>query len=336
MLPKYPDPLVVQMLREHKAQILAEEESTMRAMADRWVRMESALEAQMIAAASEIQKALAEGKVPSVQLVRQYEQYANLVYQAHAELQGFIQYASDTIVQSQEQLARLGIDHAAEAIRSVYSLAGVIGARFGVLPRDAIQMMIGLTGDGSPLDLYLRRIYGDATDGLTQALIDGLAKGLNPLEIARQMQEGFGMGLNHALNTARTETLRSYRVASLEQYQSSGVVRGWKRLAAHDERTCAGCLFTEGEFYTNKEAFQEHNQGRCTAVPVVEGVAEPTWVSGKDWFLQQTDELQASILGQGRFEAWKGGASLDAMVTRVYDPVWGESFIPTPVGELAK
>jgi SPP1 gp7 family putative phage head morphogenesis protein len=334
MLPNYPEPLVVQVLREHKIQILAQEENSMREMAERWMRMEAALESDMIAAATEIDLLRQAGKVVDVALLHRYDRYARLVYQSHAELRTFIQFASGSIGQSQERLAGLGIDHAAEAIRSVYSQAGVIGARFDILPRDALQTLIGYAADGTPLDQYLRRIYGDATDGLTQALIDGLAKGLNPVEVARQMRDGFGMGLNHALNTARTESLRAYRAASLEQYRSSGVVSGWKRLAAHDERTCAGCLFSEGEFYPNEDAFQEHNQGRCTMVPVVEGVDEPTWVSGQDWFLQQPEEAQVSILGQARFEAWKGGSSLDKMVTRVYDPVWGASFIPTPVGAL--
>lgn len=334
MLPNYPDPLVVQVLREHKAQLLAQEENTMRAMADRWVRMEETLESQMIALAAEIAQAQETGTVVDAALLRRYDRYSKLVYQAHAEMNRFIKFADGTINQSQENLVGLGIDHAAEAIRSVYSEAGVIGARFDILPRNALQALVGLAGDGTPLDQYLRRIYGDATDGLTQALIDGLAKGLNPVEIARQMRDGFGMGLNHALNTARTETLRAYREASREQYRSSGVVSGWKRLALHDGRACAGCLFTEGEFYENEVAFQEHNQGRCMLVPAVEGIEVPTWVSGKDWFLQQSDEVQASILGQGRFEAWKGGASLEKMVTRVYDPVWGASFIPTPVGNL--
>lgn len=328
------DPLVVQVLRQHKAEILIQEESVMREMAKRWARMEASLEAQMIAVAAEIQKTMAAGQMVDVALLYKYERYSKLVYQAQLEMNVYIKFADVTIGQSQERLVGLGIDHAVEAIRSVYSQAGVIGVGFNILPKSALEMMIGLAGNGSPLFQYLQNIYGDSVVGLTQALIDGLAEGLDPFDIAKNMRDGFGMGLNSAINTARTETLRAYRAASLDQYRSSGVVSGWKRLAAHDDRTCAGCLFTEGEFYLNEEDFQEHNQGRCSAVPVVMGVDEPTWTSGKDWFLQQNDETQAGILGQGRFEAWKKGTGLDDMVTRKVDPVWGASFVPTPISQL--
>jgi len=307
----------------------------MRSMAEEWVRMELALEAEMMALVAEIEQARLAGKVVDAAAIRQYERYTRLVYQAHGELANYIQYADGTISAYQGELAGQGAAHAAEAIRAVYSQAGVIGEHFDILPVDALKAMIGLAGDGTPLDQYLRRIYGDATDGMMQALIDGIARGLNPVEVARMMRDGFGVGMSHALNTARTESLRAYRAASLEQYRSSGVVMGWKRLAAHDQRTCAGCLFTEGEFYASEEDFQEHNQGRCTAVPVVKGIDEPTWLSGQDWFLRQSDDVQASILGQARFEAWKGGADLDEMVTRVSDPVWGASFVPTPVERLS-
>lgn len=335
MLPNNPpDPLVVQVMRAHKADILAQEDAIMRSMADRWVRMEQSLEAQMAALAAEIQASLKKGQVPTAALIRQHERYANLVYQAHAEMKQYIKYADGTISDYQASSIEQGINHAKDAIQAVYQQAGVIGDYFDILPKDALQTMIGLAGDGTPLDQYLRRIYGDATDGLTQALIDGLAQGQNPIKIAEGMRDGFGMGLDHALNTARTESLRAYQSASLEQYRESGVVRGWKRLTRHDEKTCAGCLFSEGEFFGNEAQFEEHNQGRCMAVPCVEGIEDPSWTSGKDWFETQSEEIQQSILGPGRYEAWQNGASLDKMVKRVSDPVWGGAFVPTPVEEL--
>lgn len=329
------DPLVVQVLREHKQAILAQEQSVMEDMARRWVQMERRLDAQFTALAAEADQLRQAGQVINQAKLMEMERYQQLLFQAHAQMNGYIGFADQTIRDYQESLASQGIENAAEAIRAVYSQAGVIGAQFNTLPVGALEAIIGMAGDGTPLDQYLRRIYGDATDGLTQALIDGLARGLNPVKTAREMTDGFGMGLNHALNTARTESLRAYRTASQRQYVESGVVTGWKRLAAHDERTCAGCLFTEGDFYQNEDEFEEHNQGRCTPVPCVMGVDAPSWQSGQDWFLEQSDETQASILGQGRFDAWKGGADLNKMATRVYDPVWGGAFVPTPVDQLA-
>lgn len=328
------DPLVVQVLRNAKAALAAYEDHAMYTMATAWIRMEQALEAEMSSLASEIAVLQKAGRVADAAMIRQHERTTRLVYQAHAEMMRYITYASGEISGLQEQFAERGLLHAADAIRAAYTEAGVIGEAFDILPVGAINAMIGLAGDGSPLEQYLRTIYDTATGGMLDALVDGVAKGLNPIEIAREMRDGFGIGLQHAINTARTESLRAYRFASQEQYRASGVVLGWKRLAAHDERTCAGCLFTEGEFYPNEQAFQEHNQGRCTLVPVVMGTEEPNWMNGQAWFLMQPEDVQMSILGQGRFEAWKNGVNLDAMVTRRNDPVWGESFVPTPVEQL--
>jgi len=140
------------------------------------------------------------------------------------------------------------------------------------------------------------------------------------------------MGLQQAMNTARTETLRAYREASLMQYRNSGVVSGYRRMSARDDRVCPGCLFTDGMLVEDLFSFYEHNQGRCTAVPVVigaEGASE--FENGTEWFLRQDEETQRSILGAGRYEAWQEGARLEDMATLEMDPTWGGAYVPTPV-----
>jgi SPP1 gp7 family putative phage head morphogenesis protein len=329
------DPLVVEVARAQQSAILAREESVLRGMAERWLRVEQALAAEMTATAAEIAALEASGQPVSAALIRMNERYTRLVYQAHAELSRYVQYAGGQVSAYQAALAAQGVADAAEAIKAVFDGAGIVGAQWDRLPVEAVNMMIGMAGDGTPLEQYLRSIYASSTDGMTQALINGIAQGLNPVETARLMRDGFGMGLNQALNTARTESLRAYRMASLEQYRHSGVVQGWKRVAKHDERTCAGCLFSEGEVYPVAQHFQEHNNGRCTLIPWVTGMEEPSWQTGQAWFQTQDQGTQMSILGSGRYAAWQNGTPLGEMVKRRNDPVWGESFVPTPVAELA-
>lgn len=330
------EPLVVRVMREHKDAILAGEDRAMAEMAGQWLRLEQMLDAQIAELAREVADLAAKKQLPSQAQLMRMERYKKLIFQLRAESGKYAQWADGFVTTYQGQLAEKGLTHAAEAIKAAFADAGGIGAHFDVLHVNAIEAMIGLAGDGSPLAKYLRQIHGEAANGITQALIDGVTMGIHPTKIAEMMRDGLGMGLQTAMNTARTESLRAYRQASLMQYDASGVVSGYKRISAHDERVCAGCLFTEGEIYSDLSQFSEHNQGRCTAVPVLEGISEPNWITGQDWFVQQDESTQASILGPGRFEAWKNGASLDQMVTRIEDPTWGGAFVPTPVGELGQ
>ncbi|RLD07703.1 MAG: hypothetical protein DRI32_00430 [Chloroflexi bacterium] len=330
MFPNPTEPLVVRTLRAHRLDIMAREAGVMQSLAQAWLDVENSLRAEMQILAMEAQ---AVGKVSAVRLAKM-ERYGRLLAQAEARHQVFVDAASVTIGDYQTELARRGLDHAVEATRAVYIGGGQIGPVFDILPVDAIESLIGVTADGTPLNVYLQERYPQAVNGVTRALIDGVAMGIEPIEIAKNMMDAFGVSYKTAINMARTEPLRVYRASSQMQYEASGVVRGWKRLSAHDSRVCAGCLFTEGEFYDNLHEFEEHNQGRCTPVPVVIGVNEPSWVSGGDWFVLQDEETQRSILGDGRYQAWQDGTSLDAMVKRVSDPVWGGSFIPTPLSEI--
>jgi hypothetical protein len=213
----------------------------------------------------------------------------------------------------------------------VYTGAGVIGAHFNVLNAGAVEAMIGLAGDGKPLMNYLSDIYPTSVDGITNTLVDGVVQGWGAEKLGRELRDSFGMGLQQAMNTGRTEGLRAYRSASLMEYKESGVVSGYKRLSAHDERVCAGCLFMDGREVEGLELFDEHNKGRCTAVPCVEGLEKPEWTAGTEWFEGQNESVQESILGMGNFESWKNGAALDEMVLRREDPVWGGSYVARSV-----
>jgi hypothetical protein len=328
-----PDPLVVQIMREHKAAILAQEESAMQEMASRWLQIEQALRSEMETLALEVARMAEGGLVINRAVVIRLERMQRLLYQIRAQTGQYTQWADEVITGWQSALAELGLSDAADGILSVLHEFQIV-AQFDRLPISAVESMIGLAGDGSPLARYLQAVHPTAADGVMDALINGVAQGVHPMTIAEQMANGLGMGLQQTMNTARTETLRAYRNASLMQYDASGLVVGYKRISARDERVCAGCLFTDGMLIEDLSAFDEHNQGRCSMIPVLKDGAEPNWQSPYDWFEGQSATTQESILGSGRFEAWQNGASLESMVTRIEDPIWGGAYVPTPVGEL--
>ena len=335
-LPPSNDPEVVQVIRKHKAALLLRERAQMRGMAKAWLEIEAALEGHISALTLEIQAMIEAGQSVSQAKILRLQRYRSLLAQTRVEISKYVEYASDLITSGQAELTQLAIQHAAEAIQVSYQAAGLVGASFDVLPVSAVEAMVGLAGDGSTLKTYLKQVYPNAAEGMTKALIDGIARGKNPRVTAQAMRDGLGLGLNQALNVARTEQLRVYRETSRMQYESSGVVEGYKRISARDERVCAACLMADdGTIYPLTQPFEEHPQGRCTMVPVVSGLEEVTWTSGAEWFESQTPAVQETILGQGHYEAWQEGQfTLTELVTRRYDETWGGSLVVTPLNKL--
>jgi len=327
-----PDPEVVRFLRQQKQALLMKEQSQMRAMAKRWLQVEQALQSEMEALAAELSKS----NMVTEAMVLKHDRYVKLLYQARAETAKFNDFAETSITKVQAELSKQGIQDAVKALKIIHNEAGVVIPGFDVLPVRSLEIMFGYAANGSPLRNLLSRAYPEAVSGLTDALVKGLALGKHPTDVGRKMAEEFGVGLDKALTVARTETLRSYRMGNFEQYRESGLVSGYKRLAAHDSRVCPGCLFRDGELIDSLDGeFDEHPNGRCTAVPVVIGIPAAKWESGVKWFAGQPEATQREILGSQRFDAWKSGVDLKDMSKFVNDPTWGGSYVPTPVGELA-
>ncbi|HOG48202.1 MAG TPA: hypothetical protein PLJ35_19390 [Anaerolineae bacterium] len=296
------EPLVVQIMRRFKAQLLAREAQEMRAMAKAWRGVERALEAQLEALAKELAAEKAAGLEGSQWRLFEKERYQALLRQTRHEINKYIADAERAIADEQAELAALGVQHADAALA-----ASGVHASFSRLPVEAVENMVAMTREGAPLHELLSRTWPDAVEGMTTALVRGTALGWNPRKTAREMRDGLASGLNRVLCIARTEQLRAYREASRAEYAASGVVKGYRRLAAHDSRTCVACLLLDGQFSTLDTALDDHPNGRCAMVPVVDGMPDVTWQTGREWLEGQDAETQRAIMGPGRYDAWREG-----------------------------
>lgn len=320
-----PEPEVIAAMRRFRTQLADRDEAALRTLARRWAQLERALESQIALLAEEAAKRRAAGEAISRDMVRRWGRYERLLAQLQSEATRFIGDASQEISAEQRALALLGLQHGASLVWTLEP--GAMGA-FDVLPVQTLEYMIGLVGDGSPLRSYLAKVYPQAAESMMDALVKGLGLGWGAERIAREMRNAATVGLRTAMNTARTETLRVYRQASLTQYQASGMVDGYVRLAAKSTRTCAACLFMDGKWFPLSTPFEEHNQGRCTPVPALRGKeASRSWTTGTEWFEEQSPDRQKQILGPGLFNAWKAGKiGLSDIPVLHEDLTWGNSW----------
>ena len=306
-------------------------------MVRRWRSVEVALQAQIENMAQFAATEAAAGRALTQQALLTMDRYQSLLRQTNAEIGRYGAWAERAITSEQASLAALGLTQATELV-GISAEAAQIAGTFSRLPVQAVEQMVGLAGDGTPLGKLLAQAWPDAVAGLTDELVTGIALGRNPRVIAQRMiDNGLATGLQRAMTIARTEQLRAYRQASLMQYQASRVVKSYKRISAHDSRVCIGCLVMDGVEYALEVEFEAHPQCRCSLIPVLAGANNVTWQSGEDWLTAQSEKTQLAIMGPQRLALWKDGRVKWAdMATVNENSTWGNSIVPTPVRELIK
>ena len=324
-------PLVVDVVQSHRAALLARESTALAEQSRRWLQVEQALQAQIDAAALEL---INNGDTTISQAMRA-RRWHSLMEQTRDELRKYEDYIEPRIIDGQRTMITQAIQHSAAAIDAAAADAQMV-VQFNRLPTAAVESMVGLAGNGSPLRDVLNDAAGAGADALGQQLVNGVALGLNPREVARRaLRLGLGQSFTRMQAISRTEQLRVYRVTSLESYRNSRVVVAYKRLSARDNRVCAACLFADGRQYDIDYGFDEHPQGRCTLLPVLANAPPIQYPTGQEWFRTQPESVQRTILGAGRFDLWRRGeATLDDMVSRDWSDTWGGSLRATNVSDL--
>ena len=100
---------------------------------------------------------------------------------------------------------------------------------------------------------------------------------------------------------------------------------------------CAACLMLDGEVFALEDELNDHPRGKCTAIPIVDGVTPPQWQKGKDWFLEQDEAKQKEILGASKWQLWQdGGFELEQLAQHTHSNVWGSSPRVATMKELIK
>jgi SPP1 gp7 family putative phage head morphogenesis protein len=276
-----------------------------------------------------------------------YNRLAGLRAQTEQQIANFMNFTDGKIRQEQLFLAGQAQTHAEQLIRLGLGTPP-LGASFvfNRLPVDAISDMIGFLQDGSPLHSLLNELIGDAGNAVANGLVQGLALGLNPKQVARNIRKYLGNNMVRALRIARTEQLRVYRESTHRSYlANSNVVKGWVWISARTSNTCAVCWSLHGTWHGLDERQDEHVAGRCTSAPDTITYAEmgfsniaesvPKIESGIDAFAKLSFDNQLAVLGPAKFVAYRDGSlKLSDLVGRKYSVKWGTMRYEKSLSEL--
>lgn len=160
------------------------------------------------------------------------------------------------------------MDYGNLALQNSNTVLELIGVPFSRLPKEAISKIIGLTADGSPLHDILIRRFGERADQAEQILIEGIARGQNPIVVAREMRKQLDISVFDSNRLARTEAINTYSQTTVDAYRESGIVERYDWIAESD--ACSECLSRESNspYAIDSNIMpSEHPHCRCVLVP---------------------------------------------------------------------
>lgn len=166
---------------------------------------------------------------PATTTPEKLQEFKNWLQQAIDE--GILELTDDQgkVLQSAEHWQNAFVRSAYS--KGIYKARTVLKSKGIKLPEQRIVQMFNAPVHAESLEALFMRNFNDlkgVTDAMSQQIMrelaDGLSKGYNPRKIARLINDRVDkIGLNRARMLARTEVIRSFNEAALNQYQQAGI-----------------------------------------------------------------------------------------------------------------
>ncbi len=267
-----------------------------------------------------------------LQWVRELEHYQRLRAEVSTELERFRTLAEQRAWALQQEAVRMAVQNA-----NALTNASIKGM-FKGLPTEAVEYLRGVLGSPEQRGV-LGRLFDTITGGEYMAefenvLYEGLTQGMTTKEIAERLTRVWAIPFQRASVIARTEINRAYRNSTRKTYYDSGYVTGYKRMASK-AKACMACLMLDGTIYPVTAPLDDHPNGACVAVPIVQYGDMPEWETGKDFFLHLTPQEQSERMGAMYYHFWQEDYfGLDDLIGWSYSPEWGEAPRVVPLETL--
>lgn len=327
-------PNVYDFAERFRAALLQRDTRTARQLIQAYGLAFTRLNSQLTKLTTKIEDARARNEAITPAWLQREERFKALMRQVGAELNQLATVSDDLITRAQQAEVERALRDSGTVLSAAATDAGIT-ATFNQVNTGAVVNLVGVLGDGSPLNKLLRQLPDDGRRQIEQALIEGVTLGENPRQVATRMREALGGNLTRALRIARTESLRAYRLASEANWKSSGLVESKQRICAKSLRTCAACLALDGAIYPIDAELDNHVNCRCVWIPIIDGQSVTSGrETGAEWFAKQTPENQARILGEAGAQAYREGMPLDAWVGVSHSAQWGMSRHQLPLKEV--
>lgn len=149
----------------------------------------------------------------------------------------------------------------------------------------------------------LKGITAEMERNISRILAQGMINGEDPITLSKQLVaaiDGTGMGtlgitdslgrfipaLTRAKMMARTEMIRAFHLAAIQEYRNWAVEEVYVKaewMTAQDEKVCSQCLALQGKIFTLDEIepmIPLHPNCRCIALPYIEDITKYYNING--------------------------------------------------------
>lgn len=197
--------------------------------------------------------------------------------------------------------------------------------------RPSVQQIRELVNyvDSAPFQQKLQK-YGDYHARAIANIISADASlGKNPITTAGHIRKWLTtMPAADAYRMTRTVQIWAARKGTSAVYQANReIVLGWWWSSALDSRTCMSCVSQHGKLFSVDDTLADHHSGRCAMIPVTGYTVDRPVQTGEEWFKSLPESEQKSMMGKGKWEAWKNKEfGFDALSTTYEDDVYGTMY----------
>lgn len=334
MSDRQPTSVLERVLARQRASLLAEDADALSAVVRTYAPIRARLITDIDALVAEITE---RGTITGSEAVR-LERARILLRQTEAELRRMGVRLSPSIQAAQTALVEAAQRQAVAmtmAQAGSMNQAATIAAQWTRLPTAAVAESVERLRDGRTLDRYFTDLATGTRQRIEQAIIEGVARGTNPREVARRLTAQTNIAGERLLTATRNEMLGSFRGAALQSYAAnSDILRSWAWVASLSDRTCPACLSLHGrEFPLTTTFMPNHSRCRCSPAPVLRDAANPFAGEGEAFFRRLPAAQQAKVLrfsgGDLAVAAIKRGeVDLADFIVTVDHPRWGRSLQP--------
>jgi len=193
-------------------------------------------------------------------------------------------------------------------------LLQAFNASWDRLPNESVETLLGFLQQDSQLSQNLTRTLGtSAANNFATKLIEGIALGYNPNKINSLINQSLSEPLTWSLNSVRTTQNYAYRESTRANYvNNSEILGGWKWYAALDGRVCLSCVNQHGKEFPLNARLNDHHQGRCTQIPILDrperfGLQSLKIEQGENWFNRLPRNEQRQRMGEAKHKAYLAG-----------------------------
>lgn len=324
---------IFQVIEDYRREVNRNELTTLRQLTRLWVPSYNYLKQMVADLTAAIQAQKDKGEPVWIGYVHSLDRYKRMMDQTQHMIWQYNRAATGQINGAEAEAVDLGTKRG----QSLVNIAEPDDPMWTRVNKRETRITAGMLSEQSPLSELLSKSWPETKSGIEQALITGISTGQGSAWIAEQMMQAVAIPQQRALLIARTEVNRVYRQANLESMRESRAVLGYRRMC-YPPTACFACLMMDGEYYDKDEAFSDHPNGKCSAVPVTrhfDPANDKNWERGQDWFARQDEATQRKLMGPGRFDFWKQqGVNPRDMVWIKPNKVWGGSPAIRPLEDL--